>query len=62
MSALSSWRVAELKKRLVYLNMFTRPESITLTPRYEEEALEDDVSLGSLDTDVTYEARAVPVS
>lgn len=61
-SALSSWRVAELKRRLVYLKFFARPEEITLRPRFEEEALEDNTSLATLDTDDTYEARASPVS
>lgn len=61
-SALSSWRVAELKRRLVYLKLFSSPEEIILRPRFEDEALEDNTSLATLDTDVTYEVRVSPVS
>lgn len=55
--------MAELKRRLVYLKIFsTAPETITLVPRFGGQALEDDQAVGTLDTDVTYEARAVAVA
>lgn len=61
-SALLSWTVAELKRRLVFLKLFPDAGKITLKPRFEEDSLEDNQKLGTLDADVTYEARAVPVA
>lgn len=61
-SALATWRVAELKRRLVYLKIFADAETIALTPRFGGQVLADHQALGTLDTDMTYEARAVAVS
>lgn len=58
-SALSSWRVAELKRRLVYLHIFPSVKMISLRPRFGDEALADHQTLDTLDTDMTYEARKV---
>lgn len=57
-----SWRVAELKRRLVYLKMFPNVDSISLKPRYGGEMLHDGQALGTLDTEVTYEARKVAIT
>lgn len=62
MNALVTWRVAELKRRLVYLKIFSDAGKISIKPRYEDDELADHQALGSLDTDVTYEARSVLVA
>lgn len=63
-SALASWRVAELKRRLVHLDFFPAAEMIALVPTFPlgAAALEDDVVLDTLDADVTYKARRVAVA
>lgn len=61
-SALVSWRVAELKRRLVYLKLFPDAEKIALKPRFGKQVLGDDQALSTLDADVTYEARAISVA
>eukprot|EP00903_Cladosiphon_okamuranus_P008915 g8534.t1 len=62
--ALASWRVAELKRRLVHLNLFSAAEAIALVPTFPlgGAALDDDIVLGTLDADVTYKARQVAVA
>lgn len=64
MSALASWRVAELKRRLVHLKLFPVAEVIALVPTFPlgGAALEDDVVLDTLDADVTYKAKRVAVA
>ncbi|CAM9639378.1 unnamed protein product [Scytosiphon promiscuus] len=67
-SALSSWRVAELKRRLVHLKHFPADaggraaEEIILVPTFPPGStpIEDHVRLDTLDTDVTYKARRRP--
>lgn len=63
-NALASWRVAELKRRLVHLKFFPAAEAIALVPTIPlgVEALGDDVRLDTLDDDVTYKARPRPVA
>ncbi|CAM9490680.1 unnamed protein product [Ectocarpus sp. 4 AP-2014] len=63
-NALASWRVAELKRRLVHLKFFPAAEAIALVPTIPlgGEALGDDVRLDTLDDDVTYKARPRPVA
>ncbi|CAN0476060.1 unnamed protein product [Ectocarpus sp. 12 AP-2014] len=58
--ALASWRVAELKRRLVHLKFFPAAEVIALVPTIPlgGGALGDDVRLDTLDDDVTYKARS----
>lgn len=64
-SALASWRVAELKRRLVHLRHFPADaggpagEEIALIPSFPPGStpLEDGVRLHTLDADVTYKAR-----
>lgn len=64
-SALASWTVAELKRRLVHLKLFSADnggpaeETIVLVPSFPPRStpLEDDVRLDTLDADVTYKAR-----
>lgn len=46
----------------MYLKLFAVPEAIALVPRHGGPSLEDDVRLGALDVDATYEARTVTVS
>lgn len=63
-NALASWRVADLKRRLVHLKFFPAAEAIALVPTIPlgGEALGDDVRLDTLDDDVTYKARRRPVA
>lgn len=64
MSALASWRVAELKRRLVHLRLCPAGEAIALVPTFPlgGAALADDVLLETLDADVTYKARRAAVA
>eukprot|EP00752_Nemacystus_decipiens_P007247 g6488.t1 len=63
-SVLASWRVGDLKRRLVHLKFFPAAEVIALVPTFPlgSAALEDDVVLDTLDADVTYKARQVAVA